>query len=255
MATVAEGFARVTDGITSGRQQRNKLAIEIKNATRNRRSEVRSLLQRMNASRVRASREHAAEVKQATRARRGEVQSLMQGLKTARGRAIREYRREAIVVSNGRRSEVKALMAQFRRVRVARRQHFQELAVAQRDKAAAFMRDLTNSVAALLDNFAKDGRDRAAAIRERLAAYALDRHEAVAIWRGSRRQVVAQAAHRSAPESPPAQTESSVLRSPSAPAHDVAAAQAPDTAPRSGKRPFGGWGHKGSSERHGKDEK
>ncbi|MGJ0535621.1 hypothetical protein [Methylocystis sp.] len=255
MATVAEGLARVTDGITSGRQQRKTLAIEIKNATRNRRSEVRSLLQRFNASRVSASREHAAELKQATRARRGEVRSLMQGLKTARDRATREYRREAIVVINGRRSEVKALMGQFRRVRVARRQRFQELAVAQRDKAAVFMRDLTNSVAALLDNFAKDGRDRAAAIRERLAAYASDRREAVAIWRGSRRQDVAQAAHRSAPESHPAQTESSAPQSPSAPAHDVAAAQAPDTAPRSGKRPFGGWGHKGSSDRHGKDDK
>ena len=61
MAIVAEGMARVTDGITSGRQQRSKLAIEIKNATRNRRNEVRSLLQRLNSSRVRASREQAAE--------------------------------------------------------------------------------------------------------------------------------------------------------------------------------------------------
>ena len=50
------------------------------------------------------------------------------------------------------------------------------------------MRDLTGGVAALRDRFAKDGRDRAAAIHERLAAYALDRHEAIAIWRGSPRR-------------------------------------------------------------------
>ena len=45
------------------------------------------------------------------------------------------------------------------------------------------MRDLTSGVAALRDGFAKEGRDRAAAIRGRLVAYALDRREAIAAWR------------------------------------------------------------------------
>jgi hypothetical protein len=261
MAKVAEGIARVASGIASGRQQRSKLAMEIKNATRSRRSEVRSLLESLKASRVRTTNEQAAEAKKIVRARHGEVHSSMQGLKASRTRAAREYKREAIVIINGRRSEMKALLSQFRRVRIARRQHFQELAAAQRIKAAVFMRDLTSGVAALLDKFDKEGSDRAKAIRERLAAYASDRQEAVDIWLGKRHREQrtgahsAEASHRSAHESPPIQSESPAPHGSSASPHDVAAAQAQEAAARSAKHPFGALGRKGSSEHSGKDSK
>jgi hypothetical protein len=45
MAKVAEGIARVADGISMGRRQRSELAAEIKAATRSRRSDVRSFLE------------------------------------------------------------------------------------------------------------------------------------------------------------------------------------------------------------------
>lgn len=80
---------------------------------------------------------------------------------------------------------MKAFIPQFGREQITRRKHRQELTVAQIEKAAAFMRDLTRGVAALLDSFDKGNRNRAAALRKRFGAYALDCCEAVAIWRGS----------------------------------------------------------------------
>ncbi|MGO9773098.1 MAG: hypothetical protein ACLPSW_26835 [Roseiarcus sp.] len=170
MAKVAEGVARIAAGIVIGRRQRSELAAEIKAATRNRHSEVRSLLVSLKTSRGKASREQATEAKRAMKARHGEVHSLLQGLKASRVKAGREYRREAKAVNSMRKTEVGVLLAPFSRERVARRRRRQELATAQRHKAAAFMRDLTSGVAALRDGFAKDNRDRAAAIRDRLAA-------------------------------------------------------------------------------------
>lgn len=226
MAKMAEGMAHVADEIASSRQQRSQLAMEIRNATRNRRKEIHSLLASMKMSRVRAGHEHSAQAKRTAKARHQEVHSLLRGLKMSRGKASRDYRKEAMAVINGRMSEMKTLLAQFSHMRVMTRQHRQALVMEQRNKAAAFMRNLTSSVAALLDNFDKEGRDRAAAIRERLAAYALDRREVVAIWHGGHRQHQQLAAHPT-PASP---------------------MQASDMTTRSGKRPFM-MGHKGSSGR------
>jgi hypothetical protein len=44
---------------------------------------------------------------------------------------------------------VKAFISQFGREQITRRKHRQELSVAQIEKAAAFMRDLTRGVAAI----------------------------------------------------------------------------------------------------------
>lgn len=285
MAKVAEGGARVANEIGSGRQQRRRLAMGIKNATRRRCSEIRSLLDSLTASRLRATseqateaeaamkarrreihsllkswkvsrnkmgREQTADAKRATRTRHGDVHSLLQGLKAARVSAGREYRREAIFVIKERRSDLNALMAQFRRMRGARRQHRKALVMTQRDEAAAFMRDLTSSVAALRENFAKDGRDRVAAIRECLAAYASDRREAAAIGRGNghRRRMAAaiEASPPSAAASPAIRTEP-----PAPPAHEITVAETSDAATRPGTRPFGNLGLKDSSEHHGGD--
>lgn len=277
MAIVAEGIARVTSGIAAGRRQRSELAMGINAATSSRRVEVRSLLADLKASRGHASRERAekarkvtsarhgdvrsllaslkasrgkmgreqaTEAKRATKARHGEVHSLLHGLKTSRGGAARDYRREATIAIGGRRSEVKALLTHFWRERVANRKHRQTLAAAQHDEAAAFMRDLTRGVATLRDNFAKEGRDRAAEIRERLAAYARDRQDAVAIWRAGLRQGQQVAAHHAEP---------SVPASSSIPAHEdaVDATQSSEAAAGSGRRPFGNLGRRGSSESHG----
>jgi hypothetical protein len=174
MAKVAEGIARVAGGIAIGRRQRSELAAEIKAATRSCRSDVRSFLESVNTSRGRATRDQAAEAKKVAMGRHGEVCSLLKGLKASRGKATRVYQRDAIAINSRRRGEVKALLTQFGREMVARRKHRQELSMAQLEKAAGFMRDLTSGVAALRDRFVKDDRDRAAAIHGRLAAYALD---------------------------------------------------------------------------------
>lgn len=260
MAKMAEDMAKMASGIAMGRSQRSELAVEIKGLTRRRRSEVRSLLDSLRASRGRASREQATEIKKATRTRHGEVLSFLAGEQASRGRASREYRREAIAVTSGRRSEVKVLLTQFGREQIARRQHRQELAAAQRDKAAAFMRDMTSGVAALRDGFAKKDRDRAAAIRERLGAYALDRRNAVAAWGGSlheKRAVVQSAgvSHRPAADAAAVHAEPPAPASGPAKADEIpaAAAQSPDQQMhRSGRRIFG---HGGSNERHGGDSK
>lgn len=257
MAKVAEGMARVADGIAKGRQQRSELAVEIKNATRNRRSEVRSLLAGLNASRGRSSREQATEIQKATRTRHRDVLSFLAGAQASRARASREHRSEAIAMNNGRRNEVKALLTQFGRERIARRQHRLALAVAQRGKAAAFMRDLTSGVAALRDGFAKEGRDRAAAIRENLGAYALDRRNGLIAWMGVVRQKreasipSAGVSHRPA-EAPSVHPEPPVPPSTPAKTDEAApAAHAPEQQThRSGRRIFGG-----SGERHGGDSK
>ncbi len=280
MAKVAEGIARVADGIVTGRRQRSELAVEIRNAARSRRGEVRSLLESLKASRGRASRELATEITKVTRTRHGEVVSFLAAAQASRGSASQAYRREAVVVTSGRRREIKALLTQFGRELSARRQRRLEFAAAQHDKAAAFMRDLTSGVAALRDGFAKENRDRAAAIRERLGAYALDRRNAVAAWGGSlheKRTVVqsAGASHHlaaaspavhaglSVPPSGPAKAASPAVHAeppvpPSGPAKADApsadAAQSPDQhqTQRSGRRLFG---HGGSNERQGGDSK
>ena len=114
MAKLAEGIARVADGISMGRRQRGELAAEIKATTRSRRSDVRSFLESVNTSRSRASRDQATEARKVTRARHSEVHSLLQGLKTSRDRARPERQREAAAINSRRQSEVKALLNSVR---------------------------------------------------------------------------------------------------------------------------------------------
>jgi hypothetical protein len=189
----------------------------------------------LKSSRRKASRERLAEAAKAARARHGEIRSSLEGLKASRGRASREYRIEADATNSARKTEVSALLTRFFHQRAARRRHRQELATALRQKAAAFMRDLTGGVAALRDGFAKEGRDRAAAVRGRLVAYAFHRREAIAVWReslsGGRRAV----AERSEAGQRPA-AESRVADRPSlepAPAAETAPASPEPPAPPS----------------------
>lgn len=268
MAKVAEGIARVAGGIATGRRRRSELASEIKALTRSRHNDVRSLLTNMKTSRGQASRAQAAEMRKVTRARHGEVKSLLtslktsrrkagleqaaeakkvaskrhgdvcaslDGLKASRVRADREYRKEATVVIGARRDEVKTLLGRFSRELSARRRRRLELLPAQRQKAAAFMRDLTNGVAGLLGEFARNDRDRATSVRERLAAYALDRSDAVAIWRGKPRpsEHEAGARHRPAAETSSAHPKSPASESAPAKPDEKAAAQSPEPAGRS----------------------
>ena len=69
------------------------------------------------------------------------------------------------------------------------------------------VRDLTNGVATFLDDLDKENRDRAIAIRKRLDAYALDRKDAVAVWRGKPRQNQSEAEARQHPQAEAHQTE------------------------------------------------
>ncbi len=277
MAKVAEGMARAVGGIATGPRRRSELAIELKAAAKSGRSEVRALLANLKGSRGRASREQATETKKATRARHGEVRSLLGSLRTSRRRASREYLKEAGATNSARIAEVSALLKRFFHERVVRRRDRQKLAIALRDKAAAFMRDLTSGVAALRDGFAKESRDRAADIRGRLVAYAFHRREAIALWReslgrgrgaiaevreaGQRPTAETPVTNRPSPEPAPAVETAPVSPTPSAPpssahnTHEVAARQSSDPAARSDRRPPDILGHRGLAARHERSSK
>ena len=199
MAKLAEGIARVADGISMGRRQRGELAAEIKATTRSRRSDVRSFLESVNTSRSRASRDQATEAEEGDPSAPQRSSLVAAGFQDVARQSAPRGSKEAAAINSRRQSEVKALLTQFGREQVARHKHRQ-------DTAAAFMRDLTSGVAALLDSFDKGNRNRASALRKRFGAYALDRGEAIAIWRGSSRRgqqagaQTSEASHRPAAE-------------------------------------------------------
>ncbi len=273
MAKMAEGMARVADGVAAGRRRRGELASEVRAATNGRRGEVRSLLANLRGSLGRASREQAANMNNVTTARHGEIHTSLESLQASREKAIREYRSEAGATAAARKNEVSALLTQFLRERVARRRHHQALATALRDQAAASMRDLTSGVATLRDNFAKEGRDRAAAIRERLSAYALDRRDANAVWRQTlnRGRIAvsepSQADPRPAEEAVGADLRSSAtandapvapnaLASPSSESRTdraVAARSSEQGASFGADNPSDDWGHDGATVNHERD--
>jgi hypothetical protein len=233
MAKMAEGIARVTGEIATGRQRRSELAAEIKAQARHRHDAVRSLLTGLRVARGQGSRAQCAELRKVTTVRHVDVNSLLKGFKvsrrrsgversaesrnlvskrrgevraslgalqTSRARAGREYRKEAEAIIGERMNEVRALLGQFSREGVARRRHRQV-------EATEFMRDLTNGVrdlssgvAVFLDGLDKENRERAITIRKCLEAYALDRKNAVAVWRGKPRQNHGEAAARLHPQ-------------------------------------------------------
>lgn len=151
MPNMTQDMTRVADGIVTSRRQRRKMRAQI----------------------------HVE-----NRIRHGDICSLLEDFKISRGRVSRENRREAAVINGRRKSEVQKLLNRFRRELVCRHENRREMVAAQQSRAAAFMRDLTSAVASLRDNFAKDACERAAILHQSLAASALDRREAFAIWRG-----------------------------------------------------------------------
>ena len=121
------------------------------------------------------------------------------------------------------------------------------------------MRDLTSGVAALLDSFDKGNRNRASALRKRFGAYALDRGEAIAIWRGSSRRgqqagaQTSEASHRPAAERAAAHAESPASARAHVEAHATAGtpAHTADAPARSSQPPFGNLGQPSSKGHHG----
>ncbi len=144
MAKVSEGFARIKTGVDSSRHSRQELAEEIKNATINRHKDIDALLENLRAARIRSGRNMAAQLRRATTARSNEVRATLNNLKSIRARDSKAYH----------------------------------------EKADAFMRDLTDGVAALLASFAKANHDRASALHHSFSSYARDRKHAAAIWQG-----------------------------------------------------------------------
>jgi hypothetical protein len=218
MAKVAEGMARVASDIAAGRRERSKLATEIKVTTRRRRGDVESFLKEARTARGQMSRKQAADGQHAVQARHAGIFDMLLGMQTARGaatsaqaaegkrlrgelhteirsmlggfkatriRATRDYLKEAVATTKARRTEVKVMLEGFAREDVARSQQREENAEAQRERSAIFMKELTGSVDAFRDKLAKDGRDRAAEIRDNLASYGKDRSEGSAIWTGT----------------------------------------------------------------------
>jgi len=208
MAKVAEGMARIASEIAAARKQRRDFLAKNKAATGHRQSDVESFLQNARSARGKATREQAehrrrtakarhadvfsmlldvqtfrrragslqeAEAKKMTRGLQREVGSMLSRQKTSRIRAARENHKEALDTNSRRQGEVRAMLDQFAREGVARRQNHAEFAEAQRKRAAAFMIDLTNGVDAFRDKLARNGRDRAAEIRDHLSTYARDR--------------------------------------------------------------------------------
>jgi hypothetical protein len=163
-------------------------------------------------------------------------------------------------------------LTQFDREQIARRQHRHELASAQHERAVAFMRELTGSVVALRDGFAKEdcarvaAKDaRAAAIRERLDAYAMDRRNGSHIWNGRlhAKRVVAQNAvvGQTPASNRPAAAAPAVHAKPIAPATSPTKTDEPPAATaRPHEQPAHQSGHQtsslgGSSERRGGESK
>lgn len=241
MAKMAEDMARVAGGIRTGHKRRSELAMEIKVATQNRRSDVDSFLKSLKTSRNKATRERMAEASKVVRARHKEVEAWLKSLTAARGKAGSEQQKEAMAMNKERQSNVKALMNEFHHEDMARRKHFHEA-------AAAFMKNLTSGVAALLDGFDKLNRDRAMAVRERFAIYAADRHDAMAVWSGSHKEPL-HATHR--PAGTPAHGHAEPSAPTSAPGAPHFPAQPMGTAnPSSRREPFVNMGHSGSKEPH-----
>lgn len=131
--------------------------------------------------------------------------------------------------------------------------------MAQIEKAAAFMRDLTRGVAALLDSFDKGNRNRAAALRKQFAAYAGDRRDAIAIWRGSSRRghqgsaQTTEASHRPAADSAKLHAESPASAGTHAEAHAAAGtpAHTANAPAHSSQPPIGNLGQPSSKGHHG----
>lgn len=144
MAKLSEGYSRVKSGIDSGRHSREELAERIKDAAITRHKDIEALLDNLKAARIRSGRDQAAQLRRATVTRSNEVRATLNGLKSNRARESKAYH----------------------------------------EKADAFMRDLTNGVAALLASFAKANHDRASALHRSFSEYARDRKHAAAIWHG-----------------------------------------------------------------------
>jgi hypothetical protein len=254
MAKVAEGMSRVASEIAAGRLARSDFATKIKVATSSRRSDIESFLRNMNSvrgkatrertqqgqktvsarhkdvlsmlldtqtSRLRAGSQQAAEAERAAAELHNEVRSMLDGQKASRSRAARESRKDAAETISRRQADNKAMLDQFARERASRQRHRRELAGLQHKQAAAFMRDLTNGVDAFRDKLAKDGRDRAAEIRDSLSACAHDRRDGMAIWRGN-----FQKSHPAKEKSGGEAVRGAVVQSTAAPAprHEPAAA-------------------------------
>lgn len=251
MAKAAEGMARASGAIAAGGGRGVGMAMKVKAAAKSRRGEVRSMLASFTGARGRASREQAADMRKATRARHGEVGSTLASLRQLRRRASREYRKEAGAATRERKAEVSALLTRFFLERVARRRHRRGLATALRHKAAAFMRDLTSGVATLRDGFAKQNCDRAATICGRLLAYALDRREAMAVWREGLKHAGGAFAERGEAGQRPAPAPPSSPRA----SYEVAATKSANSAVRSARPTSGPLGAQGSAARHGKGSK
>jgi hypothetical protein len=210
--TKADGIGRGANDIRAKRRQRSELAQRVASATKARRNEMCALLNRLKASRLetkiaegkeaerlvearrrsihsllndyrtsreKMSRRHAEKMKRETADRRRAVRSDLLGLETSRKHAAGRYRAQATIIVGRQRSDVASFLSQRRRSRKI-------LAKEQSESAAALTGNLTDDVATLLDNFDQEGRERAAMIGARLASYAAERQEEMAIWRGGR---------------------------------------------------------------------
>ncbi len=252
MARVAEDMARVATEIVADRKQRRDFLAEIKIATGHRQSDVESFLQNARSARGKATKEQAEHRRKTAKARNADVFSTLLSLQTSRGRAAsvqaaegkkmtrelhdevrsmlrdqkasrirtaRDNHKEAVDTNSRRRGEVRAMLDQFARDGVARRQSLNKFAEAQRKRAKAFVIDLTDGVDAFRDKLARDGRDRAAEIRDHLSTYARDRREGMAIWRGNFQK------SRTVKEQPRRAAHSVIVQSAAAPAprHEPAA--------------------------------
>jgi hypothetical protein len=257
MAKVAEGMGRVANEIAANRKQRKDFIAEVKIATGRRHSDVDSFLQNTRSARSKATREQAehrratgnarhtdvfstllgiktlrtaaatvqaAEGRKMTQELHDGVRSMLRGQKAFRMRSARTNHKEAVETNSRRQGEVKVMLDQFAREGVARRKSHDDFAEALHKRAAAFMSELTNGVAAFRDKLASDGRERAAEIRGELSAYARDRREGTALWRGKLQS-------RSAKEQPREAEHTAIVKSAPAPAvQSEARAPAPASA-------------------------
>ena len=110
MARVAEGMARVADEIAAGRRQRREFVAEIKIATGNRQSDIKSFLENARSARDKATREQAEHRRKTAKARHADVFSTLLGVQTSRGRAASLQAAEGKKMTRELHDEVRSML-------------------------------------------------------------------------------------------------------------------------------------------------
>lgn len=192
MPSMTEELSRIAMGIAAARRQRADEGRERREAARQRHDAVAADVQQMMFARHAMAGAQRIGLMAEQQVRHHEVAATLHGLSAARTAMASQQDKQLAAVRRARRSELNRLAVGFRRERRDAQRDFGKLTLAARGRRADFMNELTSEVAALRDGFAAAQQERSGARRmmvrdceTMLAAYAQDRLNAGAAWRGA----------------------------------------------------------------------